>query len=153
MCNGTVKLNEYNNHISLCYKIALDTTSDKAIIQLPKAGSYMKFKNYKNKLIRPYIVYLDFECTLKPEEDKYKHTRHVANSACYYFVCNFDSSRNKLVKFIGENCVIELLLSLYKLAEKCIAEMLENQKMEMTQEDKNNYLNAKRCHICRKTFF
>jgi hypothetical protein len=67
LCNGTVKLCEYDSHISLCYKIALDTTSDKTIIQLPKPGSYMKFKNYKNKLIRPYIVYLDFECTLKQQ--------------------------------------------------------------------------------------
>jgi hypothetical protein len=86
MCNGTVKLNEYESHISLCYKITLDTTADKTIITLQKPGSYMKFKNYKNKLIRPYIVYLDFECTLKPEDDEYKHTRHIANSACYYFV-------------------------------------------------------------------
>ena len=110
----------------------------------------MKFNNYKNKLIRPYIVYLDFECTLKSEEDEYKHTRHVANSACYYFVCNFDSSKNKLVKFVGENCVVELLISLYKLAEKCIEEMRINQQMVMTQEDINNYFNAKRCHICKK---
>ena len=45
MCNGSVKLNDYAKHISLCYKIALDTTSDKTIIKLRKPGSSLKLKN------------------------------------------------------------------------------------------------------------
>ena len=152
MCNSSIKLDKYENHISLCYNIAINSNTDRSIVSLPKPETYMYFKNYKNKIVRPYIVYLDFECTLKPEADEQKHTRHVANSACYYFVCNFDSNLNKLETFKGDNCVQDLLFSLYHLAEECIREMRINQLMEMSDEDTRDFYNAERCHICKKIF-
>ena len=117
MCNGSIKLNEYEKHVSLCYKVTLDTTSDRTIIELPKRGSFMEFTNFKNKMVRPYIVYADFECTLIPEGNN-KIARHVANSACFYFVCSYDSSKNRLWHSVGENCVQEMLIELNALAEQ-----------------------------------
>jgi hypothetical protein len=92
-------------------------------ISLPKEGDKMAFLNYKNLLERPFIVYADFESSLIPTEDLKKIHIHKANSACCYFVCTFDSSRNKLYNFIGDNCVIDLLDTLTKLAKSCIEEM------------------------------
>ena len=43
--------------------------------------------------ILAYIVYVDFDCTLKPDADKCKRARHIANSACFYCVCNYDPSK------------------------------------------------------------
>ena len=46
----------------------------------------MKFKNHKNKLERPFIVYADAACTLEKvfdrtgKPDKNKMHRHVAKS-------------------------------------------------------------------------
>ena len=88
----------------------------------------MEFTNFKNKMVRPYIVYADFECTLIPEGNKNKFARHVANSACFYFVCSYDSSKNRLWHSVGENCVQEMLIELTALAEQCIQKMQENQK-------------------------
>ena len=94
----------------------------------------MAFCNYKNLLERPFIVYADFESSLIPiEQSKQiniltseKISRHKANSACCYFVCTYDSSRNKLYEFIGENCVIDLLNTLKILADDCIIEMIKH---------------------------
>jgi hypothetical protein len=152
MCNGSIKLNEYEKHVSLCYTVRLDTTSDRTILEIPKKGSVMEFTNLKNKMVRPYIVYADFECTLIPEGNKNKFARHVANSACFYFVCSYDSSKNRLWYSVGENCVQEMLIELNTLAEECIKKMQENQKIDMTKEDKAAYYNVTTCHICNKKF-
>ncbi len=47
------------------------------------------FKNYKNMLERPFIVYADFECSLIPTERSDKIARHEPHSAscCFVFVC------------------------------------------------------------------
>ena len=45
----------------------------------------MKFKNFKNQLERPWIVYADTECSLCPTGDKNKIDRHEPNSACFLF--------------------------------------------------------------------
>jgi hypothetical protein len=62
---------------------------------------------------------------------------HKANSACCYFVCTFDSSRNKLYEFIGENCVIELLNTLKILPGNCISELKKalNYKYQTKESD------------------
>ena len=83
----------------------------------------MAFSNHKNLLERPFIVYADFESSLIPTDDAVKIHMHKANSTCCYFVCTFDSSRNKLYEFIGDKCVIELLNTLKILADECIEEM------------------------------
>jgi hypothetical protein len=61
-------------------------------LELPSEGSTMKFKNFKNMLERPFIVYADFECSLIPTDMSDKIAQHEPNSACAYFVCTFDNS-------------------------------------------------------------
>ena len=73
---------------------------------------------------------------------------HKANSACFYFVCTFDNSRNRLWYNIGEDCVYQMIIELNKLAEECIAEMKENNRMIMTPEDEIDFTNSEFCHIC-----
>jgi hypothetical protein len=106
---------------------------------MPKEGSIMKFKNYKNKLKRPFIVYADMEATLEIIDEKNKITKHNVNSCCYYFVCSFDNSRNYIKTFVGDNCVTEMLIELMDLSEKCIEEMRQNEDIKLNKEDKINY--------------
>ena len=82
----------------------------------------MKFHQFKNMLERPYITYADVECSQCEEVDEHGNTRtkHVPNSACFYFVCTYDHSKNKLWYAVGEDCVIKMILELYKLAKECI---------------------------------
>ena len=113
----------------------------------------MKFKNFKNKLVRPYIVYADTESSLKKIDDPNKMHEHIANSACFVFICTYDPSQNRIWYHGGEDCIIKMLLELTKLAEECIAKMRENQDMEMTEEDEYDFLRMLHvCHICKHQF-
>ena len=44
-------------------------------IKLPKEGETMEFKNYKNKFIHPFVIYADFESTLKTLKQETKQTK------------------------------------------------------------------------------
>ena len=127
-------------------------TENNCNLQLPAIGSTMKFKSHKNMMERPFICYCDFECSLIPTGMSDKIARHEPNSAMLYFVCTFDDSRNKLYKFEGGNCVINLLEQLRLLAKRCILEMQHNQEMVLTPEDEDNFNNATLCSICNKPF-
>jgi hypothetical protein len=63
--NSKVKLEEFERHTSSCYKIAMEGS----ILKMPNKGDVMKFKNHKNKLQRPFIVYADMEATLQKTND------------------------------------------------------------------------------------
>ena len=108
----------------------------------------MKFTNHENKLTRPYVVYADTECSLIPSDDPSKLATHVPNSACIYFVCNYDETQNKKMIWYGENCIYDMVMELYKVAEECIAKMRVNTEMELTRDDKSDFYNSKSCHIC-----
>ena len=125
---------KFNEHLKICFNDNLEDN----IVKLPELGSKMKFKNFKNKLERPFIVYADCEATLKKikktiqaqsdeNSDELISTesinKHIVNSCCYYFVCTFDSSRNRLRTFYGTNCLVDMLKELIKLSLDCIDEM------------------------------
>ena len=74
---------------------------------------------------------------------------HKPCAAALYFVSTFDPSRNFYWEAVGENCVQE---ELNKLAEKCIEEMRQNERMVMTQEDNRAFNGAQCCHICKGEF-
>ena len=71
--------------INDCFKI-----NSKQIIQMPKEGEYVKFKNYERKVKSPFMIYVDFESILEAEEkqnsdESYtnKYQKHVACSYGY----------------------------------------------------------------------
>jgi hypothetical protein len=77
-------MREYSKHLKSCYQFC----KEGSFLKLPDAGSVMKFKNHKNKLERPFIVYADTECTLEKvydrtgKPDKNQMHRHIVNSCC-----------------------------------------------------------------------
>jgi hypothetical protein len=99
-------------HIPKCYKLQF---KENALVELKPPGTYMKFENHKNKLERPFIIYADTESTLKKTDDDKKVHEHIVNSCCFYFVCTFDSSRNELFTYEGENCLKDMIQKCWKL--------------------------------------
>ena len=47
---------------------------------------------------------------------------------------------------------MDFLIELNVLAENCITEMQENERMVMTEADERAFKRAKCCHICQKAF-
>lgn len=56
---------------------------------------------------RPYIVYADTEATLIKTGHESKIHKHVPNSACFYLVCTYDETQNRLWHSVGENCIVD----------------------------------------------
>ena len=90
-------------------------------------------------LERPYIVYADTECSLIPTNDANTVAKHVVNSACFYVVCTYDHTKNRMWSHVGEDSVREMILELSALADECIEQMQENQEMVMTEDDQADY--------------
>ena len=79
--------------MSNCKKLSLHKLGDSAIVTIPEARNgkapVMKFTNHKNKLMRPYIVYADTECSVIPSDDTNRIVTHAPNSACIYFAVSY----------------------------------------------------------------
>ncbi|NDB82316.1 MAG: hypothetical protein EB127_06190, partial [Alphaproteobacteria bacterium] len=148
-CEKQQEEEDISNHIQKCYKLQFN---DGALLKLPNKGEYMKFENHKNKLVRPFIIYADTESTLVPTGDQNKIQKHEINSCCCYFVCTFDSSRNKLFTFVGKECLEQMILTLSDIADNCIEEMKENKRMVMTKGDEISFYKASTCFLCNEAF-
>jgi hypothetical protein len=118
--NTCVKCDDIREHVRECYK---NKYRDGSILKLPAEKTYMKFKNYKNKLERPFYVSFDGEACLVHQhvansEAKTKQLdKHVINSCCFNFICTFDSSRNQLYTSRGVNCLEEMVKKLTELSD------------------------------------
>jgi hypothetical protein len=128
-CRGLIPAGEiYEEHVMRTHYDCHNNCN----LELPQDGTTMKFKNFKNMLERPFIVYCDFECSLIPTDMSDKIAKHEPNSAAAYFVCTFDSSRNQNYKFRGRNSVINLMEQLRLLASMCKKEQQQNEQVKLT---------------------
>lgn len=143
-CESKVHLDKFDRHIGSCYNIS----KEGSILKMPEEGATMKFKNYKGMIERPFLVHWDSEATLVKTNDEHKIHKHIGNSCCYHFTCSFDSKRNYLKSFVGENCFVDMIKELTELEEECYKEMRKNEEMELSQQDKRNFYNANTCYLC-----
>ena len=130
-CQGKFNKEKFDKYIKSCYRISLECS----ILKMPEEGSVMKFKNYKGMIERPFLVTWDSEATLAKTYDEHKIHKHVVNSCCYHFTCTFDSSRNYLKTFAGNNCIIEMIKELTELERQCYEEMRQNEKIQLSKEE------------------
>ncbi|MFM7983658.1 MAG: hypothetical protein ACKPKO_30475, partial [Candidatus Fonsibacter sp.] len=120
--------------------------------QIARGGKVMEFKNYKNMLERPFYVSTDSECSLIETGDANKVAKHLVNSTCFYLVCTYDNSKNRLWTCVGEDSMTNMIIELSAVADDCIEEMRKNQVNEMTEEDQLDFENATCCSICKQEF-
>ena len=65
-------------------------------------------------------------------------------------MCDHDKSQNRLEYYIGENCIVDMLIAMIKISDKCIEQVKQNQKMVMSAEDMMDFKNATHCSICEE---
>ncbi len=128
------------------------STTNNCNLELPEEGDSMRFKNHKDKMERPFMVYADWECSLIKTHEEGKTHRHVANSCAFYFVCTFDETRNQYLTFEGPKCTVEMITALQELAAKCIKEMRQNTKMCLTPEEELKHIATETCMLCNEGF-
>ena len=61
---GSINI-QNNDDIKDCYKI-----NCKQRVVMPKKGEYVTFKNYARKIKSPFMIYIDFESILVPENNE-----------------------------------------------------------------------------------
>jgi hypothetical protein len=54
--------------------------------------------------------------------------RHEPNSACIYLVCTYDNSKNRLWTYVGEDCIVQMILELNRMAEEITKDMRKNEQ-------------------------
>ena len=92
---------------------------------MSEKGEYAKFKNYETKIKSPFMIYVDFESILVPEDigkqnsdetytNKYK--KHVACNYGYKIVSVDDKFSKPFKSCFGENAVYNFINSMIKYA-------------------------------------
>ena len=127
---------------------------------LPSIGkNFASFKNHKNKLRAPFIVYADCECILKSvQEQQDKNTKvkqeHELFAIGYYFKCSYDDNLyfyrsthdvNPAKWFAQE------LLQISKYVETKLKNPIPMKRL--TTEQNQEFRQAKVCHICEKPLY
>ncbi|XP_065681600.1 uncharacterized protein LOC136095231 [Hydra vulgaris] len=146
------------------HKLYCDT-HDSVRIERPKPNKMIKFKNYNKSMRVPFVVYADFESFIKPintcspnPNDFYtkQYQKHTPSSFCSYIKC-FDEKiyQSKLVTFTASNEDEDVAQKLVDTLEEDVKKIYNDylkfpKKMIFTSKDKNNFDNAKICHICEK---
>ncbi|CAB3979147.1 Gastrula zinc finger, partial [Paramuricea clavata] len=131
--------------------------------KLPKEGTKIKFKNHRNSMPVPFVIYADFESILVPEErkvesenpeDKSSTDLYQTHKACSFglkTVCHYDDKYSGEYKsYVGEDAALVFLKTVLKESFRC-REMVNNifkKKMVITPEEEAEFWKARNCSIC-----
>ncbi|CAB3980253.1 Gastrula zinc finger [Paramuricea clavata] len=132
-------------------------------VKLPKEGTKIKFKNHRNSMPVPFVIYADFESILVPEErkvesnnpeDKSSTDLYQTHKACSFglkTVCHYDDKYSGEYKsYLGEDAALVFLKTVLKESFRC-REMVNNifkKKMVITPEQEFEFQAARNCSIC-----
>lgn len=155
-------LNHFISHEKLEKHKILCEKMNECVIEMPTDGkNYEKFKNHKNELKIPFIVYADTEALLKevetevfnPDCSTHAYQHHEMHSIGYYFKCGSDESKSYYASNRGANCTEWFMDELKKIANE-VFEFLEDKKLMnvLTEEEEKSFNESTVCHICKKSF-
>lgn len=131
-------------------------------IELPAENeAVMEFKNYKNQIFCPFVIYADLEALLKNPVDRFSQNnspvalqQHEAYSVGYYLKCSYDDTKSYYAFKRGIDCLDWFVKELETLSQQ-LNTLFNNANVpiQMTAEDEINFLRATNCHICEKKLF
>ena len=111
----------------------------------------VKFKNVKNQLEAPFVVYADFESILKHLSGGNKYQEHVACSYAYQIVSSISGIEFEPRLHVGEDAVEQFLDNLQEDLNKFIMPLIEKDvDIIWDDEAKLSFQAATHCHICKK---
>ena len=111
------------HQIKNCFKI-----NGKQTIKMFKKGKYVKFKNFERKIKSPFVIYMDFQSILMPENhvkqnpnDSYtnKYKKHVACSCGYKLVRVDDKFIKPFKSYFGEDAIYNVINILSEESKYC----------------------------------
>ena len=148
---------QFELHENICY------TFKPILVEMPKKGEKISFKNFNKKFKLPFVIFYDFEAVLKPVDGLKCRTCYNSNNICShkikvmnkqipssYSLLLLDENSNIMDYSIytGENCVEHFLNKLFKIRNKIFNLLQDKEPIIMTQQDKIYFANTQTCHIC-----
>ena len=133
--------------------------------KLPKEGTTIKFKNHRNSMPVPFVIYADFESILVPEEkngkaesseDESSTTLYQTHKACSFglkTVCHYDDKYSGEYKsYIGSDAALVFLKTVLKESYRCrhLVDNIFKKKMVITPKQEVEFQETKDCSICGK---
>ncbi|CAB4015631.1 Gastrula zinc finger [Paramuricea clavata] len=131
--------------------------------KLPKEGTKIKFKNHRNSMPAPFVIYADFESMLVPEERKVDsesseeksttdlYQTHKACSFGLKTVCHYDDQYSgEYISYVGEDATNVFLKTVLKESIKCreMVNKIFKKKMVITPEQEAEFWMTRNCSIC-----
>jgi hypothetical protein len=131
----------------------------KAVLPVKGENDTVEFKNYKNQLKIPFVIYADFECITKEIntcsqslENSFteKYQEHEPCGYGYKIVSSCSKYNYTSKIYRGENTVSLFLKDLMKV-QKTIFKIIQTPKtMIITQQQEQEFKDAVDCNICGK---
>lgn len=160
MCNRC--LNHFCSHKKLeQHGILCSSMNDYAIDMPNPREKYVIFKNHKNEIKVPFIIYADTEALLKePDTEVFgidcktrAQHQHEVHSIGYYFKDENEELKSRYVSHRGVNCIDLFMSDLTNIAIE-VFDFLECKRPmnALTTEEEENFRVATICHICKKAF-
>ena len=126
---------------------------------MPKKGEHVKFKNFKRKIKSPFMIYVDFESILLPEDngkqnpnESYtnKYQKHVACSYGYKLVCVDDKFIKPFKPYLREDAVYSFISSMIDEIKYCsdVVKNHFNKELVMTEKDNENFESSTKYWVC-----
>ena len=129
-------------------------------IVMPKKGSLVKFKNYKNTRWFPFVVYADIESKttkmetpdLNPESSYTIKTQYHEPTSYVLRLVSYNQivMENKTIIYTGDDCMDNLVEELEYLVS--VIYNKPQAKPIYEREDKIKQANSEICHVCKAGF-
>lgn len=146
--------NKLNKHLVNC------AIQNDCQIEMPnETNNTIFFKNYKNQVVCPFIVYADIETLLKKPNDSFStrdttiaFQQHEPYAVGYYLKCSYDDALSHYNSKRGPDCVDWFVKQLEFISYR-LAYIFENIiPIIMTAQDEINFESSLSCFICGKLF-
>ena len=128
---------------------------------MPKERSVVKFKNLKEIVFKPFVIYADFECrpkkvNIKKGEKTTQTQIHKSSGYCLRFVSRVDSSESRTIQYTAktddENVALHFIRTVTDLVYEIGKKYAEERPMLITEEEEETFGNATRCWVCNSGF-
>lgn len=145
---------KFKQHLEDCRKNSPTKTV------MPFKNSFVQFSKYHNQLKQPYVIYADFEASLKSVNENDKdvpkgaYNKHIANSYAYYISCTHDNTQNRLKHEVNTKNKDKLLKNFINNIVKEATDINEKKhqivEMNLTPEEEKYHKKTNICHICQQ---
>ena len=144
----------FHDHLTYCTE-----HSPQKIIMPSEKNKIMSFNHEHFQHPVPFVIYADFEAlvrpidTCQPEENSSFIQNIALHDACGYAYIIIDEN-GKSIKppsvYRGSDAVVHFLKAILEEKEMLAEKLIEIKTINMTPEDELNFLEAKKCHVCKK---